>query len=104
MQQGTTKSLSACRQHLLLSVAGPSHTTWPTLRRWNVKVLKTFDLLANVHSFNPFSSCSHPPTRNLHISTSQPQLPDLLAESSALNTEFNSFQGGPFTFEDGSFA
>lgn len=68
MQQGATKALSACRQHLLPSVVDQSSEF--NLADFAQMVCQSPETpsisLLTCHSFNPFSPCSRPPTRNLH--------------------------------------
>ncbi|KAI9931801.1 hypothetical protein MW887_010380 [Aspergillus wentii] len=89
MYQGAQKALSACRQHLLPTMAEQPYA-------FNLP-----DLAQMLQSTQPMLT----PNQEAQLNPSaQLQLPDFFAESSALATEFNNFQGDPFTFEDGSFA
>ncbi|PKY03675.1 hypothetical protein P168DRAFT_270105 [Aspergillus campestris IBT 28561] len=90
MQQGAMKALSACRQHLLLSTTDQSLALNQT---------DFAQMLQSMQPMLPFAESQFPPT-----SQPQPQLPDFLADSSALATEFSNFQGDPFIFDDESFA
>ncbi|GJP92881.1 Zn2Cys6 transcription factor [Aspergillus niger] len=89
MQQGAVKALSACRQHLLPSVAQQSFA------------FNLTDFAQMLQTTQPIFPTTTDPG---YTPSTQPQLPDFLAESSALATEFNNFRGDPFAFEDGSFA
>ncbi|OOF94042.1 hypothetical protein ASPCADRAFT_149295 [Aspergillus carbonarius ITEM 5010] len=89
MQQGAVKALSACRQHLLPTVAQQSFA------------FNLADFAQMLQTTQPIFPTTTDPG---YTPGTQPQLPDFLAESSALATEFNNFQGDPFALEDGSFA
>ncbi|RAK99583.1 uncharacterized protein BO80DRAFT_426283 [Aspergillus ibericus CBS 121593] len=89
MQQGAVKALSACRQHLLPSVAQQSFA------------FNLADFAQMLQTTQPIFPTTTDPG---YTPGTQPQLPDFLAESSALATEFNNFHEDPFALEDGSFA
>ncbi|KAE8151522.1 hypothetical protein BDV25DRAFT_171383 [Aspergillus avenaceus] len=95
MSQGAKKALTACRQRLLPAVAEESFA------------LNLADFAQMLQTTQPLLT----PTgqaiegQEQFPSAAQVQLPeDFLAQSSALATEFNDFQGDPFAFGDGSFA
>ncbi|PYI03210.1 hypothetical protein BO78DRAFT_375535 [Aspergillus sclerotiicarbonarius CBS 121057] len=88
MQQGAVKALSACRQHLLPTVAQQSFA------------FNLADFAQMLQTTQPIFPTTTDPG---YTPGTQPQLPEFLAESSALATEFNNFRGDPFALEDGSF-